>query len=118
MLRFIHKSKIHRAVVTEANLEYEGSITVDPVLLDAAEIYPNEMVWVLNLNNGERFETYVIEGKRGSGDMCLNGPAAHLGAKGDKIIVLSTAAVEDEKARKFKPIVIHVDEKNRIVKKV
>ena len=87
MLRLMLRAKIHRATVTDANLEYEGSLTVDPVLLEAAGILPYEQVSVSNLNNGERFETYVIPGTRGAGAMILNGPAARKGAKGDKIIV-------------------------------
>src|SRR5690348_3397918 len=95
MMRTMCKSKIHRATVTEANLGYEGSITVDETLLQAADIVPYEMVHVLNLNNGERFETYAIPGEKGSGAICLNGAAARLGVVGDKVIIISTAVVDE-----------------------
>jgi len=116
MYRFIYKSKIHRATVTDAQLEYEGSITLDPLLIEAADLYENEMVWVLNLNNGERFETYVIAGRRGSGEVCLNGPAARLGFKGDRVIVISRVLLEDEKARAYTPKIVRVDAANKIVR--
>ena len=95
MMRWMCKSKIHRVTVTEANLDYEGSITVDETLLEAADIVPYEMVQVLNIHNGERFETYAIPGPKGSGVICLNGAAARLGLRGDKLILISTAQVED-----------------------
>ena len=87
MFRLMLRSKIHRATVTDSNLDYEGSLTVDPLLLEAASMLPYEQVSVSNLNNGERFETYVIPGKRGAGQMVLNGPTARKGVKGDKVIV-------------------------------
>ena len=117
MFRLMLRSKIHRATVTDANLEYEGSLTVDPVLLDAASILPYELVHVSNLNNGERFETYVIEGKRGSGEMVLNGPTARRGVKGDKIIVFCYEYFNEEELKTFKPKIILVDENNRIKEK-
>ncbi len=117
MFRLMLRSKIHRATVTEANLEYEGSLTVDPVLLDAASILPYELVHVSNLNNGERFETYVIPGKRGSSEMVLNGPTARRGVKGDKIIVFCYEYFNEEELKTFKPKIILVDESNRMKEK-
>jgi len=114
MLRTMLKSKIHRARVTEANLYYEGSITIDAQLLSAADIIPGEKVEVLNLSTGQRLETYAIEGDPGSGAVCLNGPAARGACVGDEIIVVSYLAVNDSEARGIKPKVLKVDEKNRI----
>ena len=114
MLRLMLRSKIHRATVTDANLEYEGSLTVDPVLLEAAGILPYEQVSVSNLNNGERFETYVIAGKRGAGDMVLNGPAARKGARGDKVIVFCYEYYSQDELKTFRPKLVYVDEANRI----
>ena len=114
MFRLMLRSKIHRATVTEANLEYEGSLTVDPVLLEAASILPYEQVAVSNLHNGERFETYVIPGKPGSGEMILNGPTARRGVKGDKIIVFCYEYFNEEELKTFKPKIVLVDEKNRV----
>mgnify|MGYP001616674502 CR=1 FL=1 len=111
MLRQMLKSKIHRATVTDANLDYQGSLSLDPVLLRKADILPNEKVLVVNLANGERFETYAIRGKKG--EVCLNGAAAHLGRKGHKVIVMTFALVEDRQSRKHKPRVVHVDAENR-----
>jgi len=108
------KSKIHRARVTESNLYYEGSITVDAALLEKAAILPGEKVEVLNVNNGIRLETYAIEGKRRSGIVCMNGPAARGACVGDEVIILSYALVEDLEARKVKPAIVKVDERNRI----
>jgi aspartate 1-decarboxylase len=108
------KSKIHRATVTEANLNYEGSITVDADLLDAAGILPHEQVQVLNVNNGERFDTYAIRGPRGSGVVCLNGPAARLAHVGDLVIVLTYAFMEREELERHTPTVVIVDEANRV----
>src|SRR6187549_2486908 len=104
MLIEILKSKIHRATVTEADLNYVGSITIDEDLIDAANLIENEKVEVLNLNNGARFQTYVIRGKRGSGQICLNGPAARQVALGDIVIIVSYATMEFEAAKKFKPV--------------
>ena len=116
MLVTICKSKIHRVTVTDADLNYEGSITIDEKLLEAARILPYEKVQVVNLNNGERFETYVLVGKAGSGIICLNGPAARLGQKGDLLIVISYCHLESGEAKKHKPTIIHVNNKNRIIK--
>lgn len=114
MLRTMYKSKIHRATLTDANLHYEGSATIDSDLLDAADILPYEKVQIVNINNGSRIETYVIEGKRGSGEICLNGAAARLGEPGDMIILISYAEVDDIEAREWEPKTILVDENNRI----
>ncbi len=114
MMRTVLKSKIHRVKVTEANLQYEGSITVDANLLEAADILPNEKVEVLNLNNGMRIETYAIEGTKGSGVVCMNGPAARAACVGDEVIILTYAIVEDKEARSINPKIIKVDERNRI----
>jgi aspartate 1-decarboxylase len=114
MFRLMLRSKIHRATVTDANLEYEGSLTVDSVLLEAAGILPYELVHVSNLNNGERFETYVIPGKRGSGEMVLNGPTARRGVKSDKIIVFCYEYFNEDELRTFKPKIVLVDENNRV----
>src|SRR5262252_9102357 len=108
MLRWMCKSKIHRATVTEAELAYEGSITVDEGLLEAADIVPYEMVQVFNINNGERFETYAIPGPKNSGVVCLNGAAARLGVVGDKVIIISSATVDESDVPSFNPKVIFV----------
>lgn len=110
------KSKIHHATVTEADLHYVGSITIDEVVMRAANLIENEKVHVLNLNNGERFETYVIKGKKNSGVICLNGPAARKVQVGDVVIVISYASMEFEAAKKHKPTVVFPDEKNRLKK--
>ncbi len=117
MFRLMLRSKIHRATVTDANLEYEGSLTVDPLLLEAAGILPYEQVSVSNLNNGERFETYVIPGKRGAGEMVLNGPTARKGVKGDKVIVFCCEYFNEEELKSFKPRIVLVDENNRVREK-
>jgi aspartate 1-decarboxylase len=109
------KSKIHRATVTAAELYYEGSLTIDSDLLDAANILPFERVQVCNVNNGERFETYTIPGKRQSGVICLNGAAARLGTIGDEIIIITYATYTEEELKKFKPKVVLLDKKNKIV---
>ena len=109
------RSKIHRATVTDANLAYEGSITIDVQLMEAASLLPYEQVMISNLNNGERFETYVIPGERGSGKVCLNGPAARKGVAGDKIIIFAYGYYREEELKDFKPRIILVDEKNQIV---
>ena len=116
MLIQICKAKIHRATVTEARLDYEGSITIDSKIMQKAAIFPFEKVQVVNLNNGERFETYVIQGKFGSGTICLNGPAARLGQVGDQVIVIAYAELEPVEARSFKPKLVYLDSKNRIKK--
>jgi aspartate 1-decarboxylase len=108
------KSKIHRAVITEANLNYVGSITIDEDLVDAANIIENEKVQVVNVNNGERLETYVIRGKRGSGICCLNGPAARKGMVGDAVVIISYASIDFEEAKKFKPWIVFPKEGNKL----
>lgn len=108
------KSKIHRATVTEANLHYEGSITVDADLIKAADILEHEKVEVLNLNNGHRIETYVIKGKPGSGVVCLNGPAARGSCPGDMVIIVSYVSIDDKEAGSVKPKIIKVNERNKI----
>jgi len=108
------RSKIHRATLTGTELDYEGSIAIDQDLIRAADLLPGEQVHVLNLSNGERLITYVIEAPAGSGTILLNGPAARLGAPGDQVIILTYAAVTEEEARRLKPTIVHVDKKNRI----
>lgn len=110
----VFKSKLHRVRVTEADLNYEGSVTIDADLMDAAQILPWEQVNVLNVNNGERFDTYAIRGPRGSGVVCLNGPAARLAHVGDLVIILTYAQMEREELLRHTPIVVHVDENNKI----
>ena len=108
------KSKIHRAVITEANLNYVGSITIDEDLIDAAGMIENEKVQVVNVNNGERLETYVIKGKRGSGICCLNGPAARKGMVGDVVVIISYALMDFEMAKTFKPMIVFPKEGNKL----
>ncbi|MEE4115097.1 MAG: aspartate 1-decarboxylase [Marinilabiliaceae bacterium] len=103
------KSKIHKVSVTEANLQYVGSITIDEDLMDASNILENEKVQIVNINNGERLETYVIKGERGSGKICLNGPAARKAAVGDVIIIISYAMIDFEEAKSFKPSLVFPD---------
>ncbi|MCY3729132.1 MAG: aspartate 1-decarboxylase [Nitrospira sp.] len=114
MLRQMLRAKIHRAVVTDACLEYEGSLTVDGDLLDAAGILPYELVMVSNLNNGERFTTYAINGKRGSGEVVLNGPTARKGVTGDRVIIFCYEYYNDDEAKHHSPRIIQVDDGNRI----
>jgi len=109
------KSKIHRATVTQADLHYVGSVTIDADLLDAADLLPGELVHIVDITNGARLETYVIEGERGSGVIGINGAAAHLVHPGDLVIIISYAQVGDAEAREMKPRVVHVDAGNRIV---
>lgn len=109
------KSKIHRVRITQAELHYVGSITIDEDLMDAANIIENEKVQIVNINNGERLDTYVIKGARGSGQVCLNGPAARKAQVGDIIIIISYASIELEEAKDHKPVIIFPDEKNQIV---
>ncbi len=117
MLITVCKSKIHRATVTEANLNYVGSLTVDMALIEAAKMIPYQQVSVVNVNNGARLETYLIEGKRGSGVVCLNGAAARLGHAGDIIIIIAYGIVDEkELPQNYEPTVVYVDEKNRIKK--
>ena len=110
------KSKIHRVTITEANLNYVGSITIDEDLMDAANVIEFEKVQILNVNNGERIETYIIKGPRGSGAICLNGPAARKASVGDVVIIASYATMDFEEAKKFKPTIIFPDTRtNRII---
>ena len=117
-MRNMLKSKIHRATVTDGNIDYEGSITIDKKLMEEADMLPYEQVQVLNINNGARFSTYVIEGEEGSGDICLNGAAARLAVKGDLVIILTYTEMSDEEARNHRPKIVQVSENNAIVKKL
>lgn len=110
----ILKSKIHRAVITEANLNYVGSLTLDEDLMDAGNFIEHEKIQVVNVNNGERLETYLIKGARGSGVVCLNGPAARKGVEGDVVIIISYALMDFEKAKSFKPAIVFPKEGNRL----
>lgn len=114
MTREILKSKIHRASVTDANIDYIGSITIDEALMEAADLIEFEKVMVADVDNGERFETYVIKGARGSGIICINGAAAHLVSLGDKVIIMAFTWLEDPAGKAFTPSLVFVDEKNRI----
>lgn len=114
MFRTIMKSKLHRATVTEANLNYVGSITIDEDLMDAADIYVNEKVQIVNNNNGTRLETYVIPGPRGSGVICLNGAAARLVQPGDKVIIITYAMMDDKEAKTYKPTVVILGTNNQV----
>lgn len=116
MLRVMCKSKIHRATVTGADLNYVGSITIDPELMEAADLMEFEQVHVVNVNNGARFETYVIAGSSGEGEICLNGAAARLAHPGDKVIVISYAQYDEAELESYRPTFIFVDEQNRITR--
>ena len=118
LYREMLRAKIHRLTVTETNVDYEGSITLDEALLEAADILPGEKVHVVNVNNGNRFETYTIPGARNSGVVCLNGAAAHLCNVDDIVIVMAYAAVEDAAAKSFEAKVVYVDSKNRMASKI
>jgi aspartate 1-decarboxylase len=118
MFRMMMKSKIHRATVTEANLQYVGSVTIDTALLEATDILPNEKVQIVNNNNGARFETYVIPGERNSGTICLNGAAARQVQVGDQVIIISYAVLTDEEAHQYSPKVVFVDGQNHQTKMV
>ncbi len=109
-----YKSKIHRATITEANLNYMGSVTIDESLMEAAQLTEGERVQIVNNSNGERLETYVIKGERDSGVICLNGPAARRASVGDVIIIISYAFMSPEEAREFEPVIVYPDEKNQI----
>ena len=113
-MRVMLKSKIHRAYVTDCNIDYEGSITIDRGLMEAADILPYERVEVLNINNGARFDTYAIEGEKG--EICINGAAARLAIKGDIVIILSFCPVEENEARNVKPKLVYVDAKNNVTR--
>ncbi|RPI36464.1 MAG: aspartate 1-decarboxylase [Nitrospiraceae bacterium] len=117
MLRCMLRSKIHMATVTESNIAYEGSITIDEAILKEAGMLPYEQVMISNVNNGERFETYIIPGKKNSGEICLNGPTARKGVVGDKVIIFCYNYLDDSNIKDFKPKIVHVNAKNRIVKK-
>lgn len=108
------KSKVHRAVITEANLHYVGSLTLDESLMEAANMIENEKVTVVNVNNGERLDTYLIKGKRGSGVCCLNGPAARKGMTGDVVVIISYCTLPFEEAKSFKPWVVFPNEGNKL----
>jgi aspartate 1-decarboxylase len=114
MFKTMMKSKIHRARVTESNLDYEGSITIDETLMEAAEIIPYEQVHIYNVTNGERFATYAIMGERNSGVICLNGAAAHKARKGDIIIIVTYASYDEKELTVFKPKKVYADDMNRI----
>lgn len=116
MMRMMLRAKLHRLSVTERSLEYEGSLTVDSALLEAADMLPGERVQIVNINNGARFETYVLEGVKGSGVVCLNGAAARLAEIGDLIIVIAYAIVDETESAKVKPKIVLVDRKNKIKK--
>jgi aspartate 1-decarboxylase len=116
MMRIMMKSKIHRAMVTQADLDYVGSVTLDAALMEAADLLEGEQVSIVDITNGARIETYVIPGERGSGVIGINGAAAHLVHPGDLVIIMSYAVLDDPEARALEPRVVHVDEKNRIVK--
>ncbi|MCL4377650.1 MAG: aspartate 1-decarboxylase [Actinobacteria bacterium] len=116
MLINILKSKIHRALVTDAQLHYTGSITIDRELMDRAKLKPFEKVLVVSLDSGERLETYVIEGKRGSREICLNGAAARKIIKGDRIIIMAFAIMDELEAKSCKPAIIHLNDENKIIK--
>lgn len=115
MLITLLKSKLHRVKVTQAELHYVGSITIDEDLMDAAGLFVNEKVQIVNINNGERFETYVIKGERGTGTICLNGPAARKVAVGDIVIVIAYMMMTPEEAKTHQPIVVFPDENNRLI---
>ncbi len=116
MLLSMFKSKLHRATITQADLNYVGSVTIDRELLEKSGILTGEKVQILNLNNGERFETYTIEGAAGSGIICINGAAARLVQVGDKVIIIAYALMDENEAKTFAPTVVVLDEKNRIVR--
>ncbi|OQA21261.1 MAG: Aspartate 1-decarboxylase precursor [Actinobacteria bacterium ADurb.Bin346] len=109
------KCKIHRATVTDAQIHYQGSITIDRELMDRAGLLPFEKVMVVSLDSGERLETYVIEGRRGSGEICLNGAAARKILKGDKVIIIAFVAIDAREYRTFKPVIVHLDPNNKII---
>jgi aspartate 1-decarboxylase len=116
MMRTVLKSKVHRATITDAELHYTGSITLDPDLMEAADLLPFEKVLVVNFNNGSRLETYIIVGERGSGVVGLNGPSVRLGMPGDIVTVMGFATVDDAEVRQVKPRIVLVDERNRVTK--
>ncbi len=109
------KSKIHRATVTDANLNYIGSLTLDPLLIQEANLNEYEKIHVLNITNGNRLVTYIIKGEKGSGEVCINGAAAHLVSKGDLVIIAAYCSVSEDEAKNFKPTIVHVDHKNSVI---
>jgi aspartate 1-decarboxylase len=109
------KSKIHRVKITQAELHYVGSITIDEDIIDAANMIENEKVAIVNINNGERLETYIIKGERGSGMVCLNGPAARKAQVGDIVIIISYASMDFEEAKKYKPVIVFPDDNNKLI---
>jgi aspartate 1-decarboxylase len=113
MLRHLLKSKIHRATITDSNIHYQGSMTIDLDLMEAADILPFEQINVYNISNGERFETYAVEGLRGSGEICLNGAAARKGVVGDLIIIATYAGLNEQELKNFQPKIVQVDARNR-----
>jgi len=113
-MRTMLKSKIHRARVTDGNIAYEGSVTIDKKLMEAADILPYEQVHILDINNGARFQTYAIEGEADNGDICLNGAAARMVAKGDIVIILTYHELQESECKDYHPRLVYVDEKNRI----
>lgn len=115
MLIQVMKSKIHRVKITQAELHYVGSITIDKKLMDTADLVENEKVQIVNINNGERLETYVIEGEEGSGQVCLNGPAARLAQVGDIVIIISYGSIEKSEAKTFKPTIIFPNSENQLI---
>jgi aspartate 1-decarboxylase len=112
MLRHLLKSKIHRATITDSNIHYQGSMTIDLDLMEAADILPFEQINVYNISNGERFETYAVEGTRGSGEICLNGAAARKGVVGDLIIIATYAGLNEQELKNFQPKIVQVDARN------
>ncbi len=116
MIRTMYKSKINRATITQCELHYTGSITIPAEILEASDILPGERVQVVNIDNGERLETYTIKGSKGDGNICLNGPAARRGMVGDKITIISYCQLDDKEARILKPKLVLIDEKNQIIK--
>ena len=116
VMRTMLKSKIHRATVTDANLHYEGSVTIDPVLMEAADLLPFEQVHLLDIDNGARLETYVIEGDRGSREICVNGEAAHMIHRGDTLIIVSYDTLSEDEAKRHEPKLVYVDDANNIVR--
>jgi len=117
MMRCMLRAKVHMATVTEANIAYEGSITIDEAILQEAGMLPFEQLMISNVNNGERFETYIIPGKKNSGEICLNGPTARKGVVGDKIILFCYSYLNENEMKDFRPKIVHVDSKNRILRK-
>ena len=118
MFRVMCRAKIHRATITDANLQYEGSLTLDTSLMEAAGLLSYEQVQVVNINNGSRLETYIIPGRAGSGVVCLNGAAARLGAVGDKVIIIGYGLCTEEEAKALEPRFVHVDDSNRQIENV